>query len=325
MPERFPTASTPTTGRARPRRSADWVTEAATAAFGSAVGLEHLGPRYLRRLLLAIPPQLQAVRDAGVVGADVVEAVYALQRQHSFFIDPLDDWFARNTHRLGQGFDMASFARDPGQLASKFDRLANRWEEYVVGCKYQEVFAWLVRAADALAPSLKKGGHFLDVACGVGLMGHTLRLVHVEGRLTGADISAGALAKAAARDCYDELLTANVNERLPVADRSIDVALCTGATELLDVDALLQECSRVVKPAGQLWVSFQHDDGISPNPTAHQHVFGMTEASVRSALERCDFQILTLEQCPNAFYTPSPDGVLRAVPYLFVRAQRCGE
>jgi ubiquinone/menaquinone biosynthesis C-methylase UbiE len=293
-----------------------------TAAFGVAVGLEHLGQRYLRRLLLAIPPQLQAVRDAGVVGPDVVEAVYALQRQHSFFIDPLDDWFARNTHRLGQGFDLAS-CRDPQQLASKFDRLANRWEEYVVGCKYEEVFAWLVRAAGALAPAVKKDGHFLDVACGVGLMGHTLRLVYVEGRLTGADISAGMLAKANARECYDALLTANVNERLPVGDRSIDVALCTGATELLAVDAVLQECRRVVKPAGQLWVSFQHDDGVTPNPTAHQHVFGMSLASVRSALERCDFQILTLEQCPRAFYTPSPDGVLRAVPYLFVRALRC--
>jgi hypothetical protein len=71
-----------------------------------------------------------------------------------------------------------------------------------------------------------------------------------------------------------------------------------------------------------LWASFQHDDGASPNPTAHQNVGGLTETDVVQRLERCHFRVSAVEKCPDAFLTPSRSGILEPVPYLFVRAER---
>lgn len=302
---------------------ADWVSEAVLSSARAANELKSFDDLHLRRLLLAIPYQLSAVCEAGLLTPDAVRAVHDIQRQHGVLIDPEDNWFTRIAHRFGQSFDLKTLASDPRAMATKFDRLATRWEEYVAWGRYREVFSWLVESACALAPT-ERGGRFLDIACGVGLMSHTLRLTGVSGHITGVDISEGMLVKARARGCYDALLRANVNETLPVPDRSADVAICTGALELLDINAVLRECERVVRPGGQLWLSFQHDDGMTPNPTAHQHVFGVTEADAVRALEARGFRVLEAKVCACAFVTPSPDGAMQAVPYLFVRAELHG-
>jgi predicted TPR repeat methyltransferase len=302
---------------------ADWICREDMVALAAACGQEDcLTDRYVRQLLLAIPYQLAALLENGYVGQELVDKVFDIQRLKSVLVNPHDNWFTRNLHRFGQGFDLRLLATDAAIMARRFDRLAVHWEEYVTGCQYREVFSWLARAVRTLPPSLRSAGRVLDLACGVGLLGQTLRLTHVDGHITGVDLSSGMLAKAHARGCYDALVQANVNERLPFPDQSIDVGICTGAMELLDVDGVLRECNRVVKPGGSLWASFQYDDGVSPNPTAHQHIVGLTGEDILGRLGRWDFQVVAVEACPAAFLTPSEHGILHTVPYLFVRAER---
>ena len=308
------------------RNPTDGIGPEEVAALTAALGqLGKPTPQYARQLLLAIPYQLEALAEHGVLDRGLVETIFDLQRQRSVLVDAQDNWFTRNLHRFGRGFNLQPLSLDPTMMARKFDRLAVRWEEYVVGCQYRHVFSWLVRCVRTLTPSLRSTGHLLDLACGVGLMGQTLRLARVKGPLTGIDLSAGMLAKAAARDCYDSLLQANVNERLPIPDEQVDVVVCTGAMELLDIGHVLRECHRVLRPGGTLWVSFQYHDGVSPNPTAHQEIVGLTSEEIRDQLERSLFQVLEEETCPTAFLTPAANGSLNAVPYHFVRAERRSE
>ena len=176
--------------------STDWIGREDLAALSASRGLNRPADPYLRQLLLVVPYQLSAPLANGCIGQSVVEMVLDIQRRKSVLVDPLDNWFTRNLHRFGNGFDLRSLAADPAKMAGRFDRLAPRWEEYVTGCQYREVFVWLVRSALSLSTSLRTTGRFLDLACGVGLMGQTLRLTGVEGHLTGLDLSSGMLAKA---------------------------------------------------------------------------------------------------------------------------------
>lgn len=302
--------------------STDWISQDDLAALATACGPTPRAEHHLRQLLLAIPYQLSALLENGCVSQDAVDLVLDIQRRKSVPVNPLGNRFTRNPHRFGRGFDLRSLAADPAKMAGMFDRLAPHWEEYVTAGQYRAVFSWLAKSSLGLSPSLRTSGQFLDLACGVGLMGQILRLTGVEGHLTGVDLSSGMLAKAHARGCYDVLLDADVNKGLPVPDRCVDIAICTGAMELLDVDAVLRECHRVVKLGGCLWVTFQHDDGVSPNPTAHQHIAGLSEEDIVRRLRNWGLYVISVERCPVAFVTPSGQGKLEGVPYLFVRSER---
>jgi ubiquinone/menaquinone biosynthesis C-methylase UbiE len=303
-------------------RAVDWISETEISAMAASCGRDRPTQRYLRLLLLAVPSQLEALCSHGYINQTSATLSLEIQKQHVDYLDPRDDRLLRKVHRIGRGFDLKSLTADPQRTAKVFDRLSRRWEEYVAASQYHGVFSWLVRCAGTLSSSLRCGGHFLDLACGVGLMGQTLRLTRVEAPIIGADISWGMLTRAQARGCYDALLRANANMTLPLSDRSVDVAMCIGSIELLRLDIVLQECSRVVKPGGVLWVSFQHDDDTTLNPTLHQHIYGLTEESMLRSLKNCCFDLIDAEKCPNAFLTPSPGGVMQPVPYLFVRAER---
>lgn len=135
----------------------------------------------------------------------------------------------------------------------------------------------------------------------------------------GCDIAQGMLDKAEARSCFNRLDCSDANKALPAEPNSMDVAICTGALELLDIPAVLTHTAGVLKSGGELWASFQWDNG-KPSPTAHQNVSGMTEDEVGSALLAVGLRLVSVTKCDRAFVTPSPSGELQDVPYLFCRA-----
>src|SRR5262245_45031748 len=116
---------------------ADWICAEDRAALAAACGHDRPTDRYVHQLLLAIPYQLTALRDGGFISQALVDLVVDIQRRKSVLLDPDDNWFTRNLHRFGQGFDLRSLAADPAQMARRFDRLAVHWEEYVTGCQYR--------------------------------------------------------------------------------------------------------------------------------------------------------------------------------------------
>jgi len=206
--------------------------------------------------------------------------------------------------------------RDRRAVAAKFDRLALGWDDFVVGCRYEHVFHWLARCAKHLPTDIMEGGRVTDLACGVGLMGQTLRLLGFGGQLRGVDISPGMLQMARRRRCYDSLVCASVESPVDLPPDA-DVVLCTGALEILDIPKVLSEARRLCRaPGAQLWATFQHDDGTAP--TAHQGVAGITLPTACDLLRQAGF-VVTHSETATAFYTPY-NGELLPVPYIFVTA-----
>jgi len=295
----------------------------------SAGAAEPLSDGYLASLRLALPAMLDAALPHSAGGLELRAAVVAAQKEGATWIDPHDNWYTRNVARFGGGFDMKALTAQPGLLATKFDRLAGKYDEWTAGngCTY---YGWIARAARVAPEGLRgAGASVLDVACGIGLPGHMLRLCGFAGRLSATDISAGMLEKARERRVYDELFVANANEGLDaVHDSSVDLVVCVGAMELLHHATVLLEFARVLRPGGKLWASFQWEGAVDaagepiPCPTEHQNVTGVTLQQLHAELEAAGFDATnaTIEKSECAFYTPSPkqDGSVLPVPYIFV-------
>jgi ubiquinone/menaquinone biosynthesis C-methylase UbiE/GNAT superfamily N-acetyltransferase len=274
-----------------------------------------LTSRRLACLLRGVPHQLDTVlSDAPRTRSAIQEA----QARQGRAVNKEFNWFTQNVHRFGKGFDMQALTQDPAQLALKFDRLSQHWEEYVTGCGYRAVFEWLLRVSEGISMDAT----VLDVACGIGLMCQTLRMIGHEGHMIGMDISSKMLEKAQESPIYDEVFVADANRPFPISNGRTDACICTGALELLHIDHVLQECARVTKAGGLLLASFQHESITVPNPTAHQNISGQTEQDVRVSLACAGYSEVRIEACSRAFVTPSPDGELRDVPYLFVSAKK---
>jgi predicted TPR repeat methyltransferase len=103
-------------------------------------------------------------------------------------------------------------------------------------------------------------GSALDVGCGTGLVGRALRARGFAGEILGLDISQASLEIARQCGAYDSLESADLQQRLPFEDDSVDAVICVGVmTYLPDVEAVSREFARVVRPGG-LVVATQRED-----------------------------------------------------------------
>eukprot|EP00656_Telonema_subtile_P003648 TRINITY_DN11660_c0_g1_i6.p1 TRINITY_DN11660_c0_g1~~TRINITY_DN11660_c0_g1_i6.p1 ORF type:complete len:381 (-),score=84.19 TRINITY_DN11660_c0_g1_i6:576-1718(-) len=140
----------------------------------------------LQLLLNALPQQLRATAKQGCISDAVFEAVCAVQDEFGLVVREGDNWFERNLARFGAGFDMAALKAEPEELASKFDRLASKYDHWVVG-NQSRVEGWLSQTCTARCSGERSAECVVaDVACGVGLPGHTLRLCGFQVRRVSA-------------------------------------------------------------------------------------------------------------------------------------------
>jgi len=250
--------------------------------------------RWLQLLVHALPHQLRAAFGAGGESEQMLmQQVVAVQKKHGIYIDPTDNWFTQNVKRFGGGFDMQKLTAAPGELAAKFDKLSSKYDHWSSG-NCSRVQEWL--GATARNHQGELGGSkisVLDVACGIGLPAHQLRLCGYKGFIAGTDISRGMVDQSRKRRAYDALRVLDANEGLHCfSANSSDLVVCLGAMELLKPEVVLPEFARVLKSGGQLWVSFQLEDpslSHKRHPTAHQNVFGMTNEQITAALEAAGF------------------------------------
>ncbi len=115
-------------------------------------------------------------------------------------------------------------------------------------------------AVDLLAPCLEPGARVLDVGCGTGLLGRTLR-ARIDVALDGIDISSASLKHAEGCGLYGRLMKHDLQQPpLPVPDKSYDAAMSVGVlTYIPDAEALLRDLCRAVKGGGVIAFSQRSD------------------------------------------------------------------
>ncbi len=96
----------------------------------------------------------------------------------------------------------------------------------------------------------RKDAAILDAGVGTGALGSLLNLLGYN-NLSGIDMSAGMLAKAAERKCYSDLRQAVLGEKLDFVDKSFDAILSTGTfTEGHAPASAFDELVRLLEPGG---------------------------------------------------------------------------
>lgn len=144
----------------------------------------------------------------------------------------------------------------------------------------------------------------LDVGCGGGILAEAFAELGM--RVTGIDPSVSAV-ETARRHAHQQMLTiayqVGSGERLPFADASFDCVSCCDVLEhVRDVDAVLAEISRVLKPGGlflydtinRTWLSWLFLIKIAQDwkrwafMEPNQHVYGrfIKPAELRAKLAR---------------------------------------
>jgi ubiquinone/menaquinone biosynthesis C-methylase UbiE len=115
-----------------------------------------------------------------------------------------------------------------------------------------------LKALEAFA-SAQTGDRVLEVGCGAG---HVLARFATANR-TGIDLSSGMLERARRRLGPEVRLLRSQAERLPFADGSFDVVLCTEVLEHTnDPSQVISELLRVAGPDGRVIVSIPSEKNI---------------------------------------------------------------
>jgi predicted TPR repeat methyltransferase len=157
--------------------------------------------------------------------------------------DSIGDWLHQGTS-------------DPDEVAGRYDAWARSYDDDLDAWSYQapNVVAGTVTTRHPAASSV------LDVGCGTGLVGRALRARGFTGELRGLDLSEASLDLARRSGAYDAVDRADLQQRLPVDDDSVDAVVCVGVmTYLPEVEQVWREFARAVR-AGGLVVVTQRED-----------------------------------------------------------------
>jgi ubiquinone/menaquinone biosynthesis C-methylase UbiE len=135
-----------------------------------------------------------------------------------------------------------SYKSFPGTAAENYERY------------FLPVIGGPIAAALVEAAAIRRGQRVLDIACGTGVVARLAAdRVGQAGTVTGVDLTPGmlAVAKTVAAGSRIDWHHASA-EKLPLADASVDVALCSlGLQFFPDRVAALREMRRVLIPGGR--------------------------------------------------------------------------
>ena len=156
---------------------------------------------------------------------------------------PISDWLDQGTS-------------DPGEVADRYDQWAKGYDDDLSSWSYQAPTV----VTETVLSRHPQAGSVLDVGCGTGLVGQALRARGFAGQIRGLDISQASLDLAQHSGAYDTVEQADLQQRLPLEDDSVDALVCVGVmTYLPEVEAVWREFARVTRSGG-LVVLTQRED-----------------------------------------------------------------
>ena len=90
-----------------------------------------------------------------------------------------------------------------------------------------------------------------DLGCGTGLLCAEIKKKYPQARIIGVDLAPGMIEAAREKDCATELIEADV-ESLPFAEGEFDLLVSSSSFQWMDMEKVIKEARRVLKPGGQL-------------------------------------------------------------------------
>jgi ubiquinone/menaquinone biosynthesis C-methylase UbiE len=185
---------------------------------------------------------------------------------------------------------------------------------------------WALILTDLAQP--QPGERVIDIACGTGIVARIAAVkVGPTGAVAGIDLNPGMLAVARSLGAIDVAAPIHWHEasaeRLPLPDRSFDIAYCQlGLQFFADRPAALREMRRVLSPRGRLalmvWCGIDQSPGfeslakilernIGPAAaTIMRAPFGLADADELSRLvAAANFQEITVQRSVGAIKFPS--------------------
>ncbi|PVZ63555.1 malonyl-ACP O-methyltransferase BioC [Pelagibaculum spongiae] len=148
----------------------------------------------------------------------------------------------------------SNLAIDRSTLAASFSKAANDYDalaqiQFKTGC---ELLAWANQHSQ-FATTSQQAKLLLDLGCGTAQLNRQLQQQWPQAHILGLDLAQGMLqqAKRGHLAVSNSWLCADA-ELLPLADQSIDAIYSNFALQWCELDKVMVEAKRVLKPQGQL-------------------------------------------------------------------------
>ncbi len=196
-------------------------------------------------------------------------------------------------------------------ITRTFDSFADSFDMVLKGLEYKAPFL----VADAVREIQQKSAkalHILDAGCGTGLCGPLLK-PHAA-RLVGVDLSAKMLERAKKRECYDDLVQAELTAFIAAYGTGCDVIVSADTLVYFgDLDPVCRATTTALHPEGYLIFTLeQAEETVSPGYKISPHGrFSHTETYIRGVLASTGLTIIKLEKVMLRYEAGNPvDGFL---------------
>lgn len=208
-------------------------------------------------------------------------------------LDPAD--------RLGAGIRLARLgerkalrAMSPAYVRNLFDQYAGRFDRELVGTLGYNAPALLRAALGQVAGGDRRYMRVLDLGCGTGLMGETIRDRVDE--LTGVDLSPNMIEAAKRKNIYERLIAGDLIECLAAETAPFDLILAADVFVYLpDLNPIFKAVSEKISASGlfAFTVETHGGEGVILRDTLR---FAHGEPHLRTAAENAGLKILQLEK-----------------------------
>jgi len=208
-----------------------------------------------RRAVDLGPDQSEAFRNLSDVLRRAGRLDDAVQVVRQWLSMAPDHPIARHQLAAYLGIEIPDRASDE-YITVIFDEFAATFDEVLDGLDYRAP-ALIVAGMSAGMKSSDGRLDVLDAGCGTGLCGPLLR--KYARRLVGVDLSAGMIAKARQRSCYDQLITAELTSFLQDSGETFDlIASADTLVYIGDLTALFTAVHDRLRPEGELVFTLEH-------------------------------------------------------------------
>ena len=149
----------------------------------------------------------------------------------------------------------SSFSVDPAEVEAEFDAEAVKYDQNLDAWDYRVPEDGTKILAEHVSPSAK----LLDAGCGTGLIGAASHRLGYS-NLFGCDLSRAMLEVAKSKEIYQELVHADLCQRLPYDDDAFDAVTCLATLSFIeDAEPTFREFCRITRRDGIICFSHRED------------------------------------------------------------------